>query len=155
MMRFSIQSCGAPWLLALAAAATVGCRDTGLPRGAVEGKVTIGGQPLKAGRIVFLPLESTQGPATSLAIADGVYQANNWSGPLVGTHRVEVEAALDLGFALDDDQAFAARPTAPLPPQPIPPAFNRNSKLTVTIEPGSNRYDIAIPSVASTAHHPN
>jgi hypothetical protein len=59
---------------------------------------------------------------------------------------------MDLGFALDDEAAFARRGGRPLPPNPIPPAFNRNSKLVIEIKPtDENVLDVTVPAAAQAA----
>lgn len=127
-------------------AMTGGCGQDGLPRGAVKGRVTVGGQPLTRGRILFLP-QNPPGPAVTAMIQDGAYELPSSKGPLVGQNRVEVEGELNLGFALDDEQAFAKRQGAPLPPNPIPPQFNRQSTLSTEVKDGENVYDVTIPII--------
>lgn len=130
------------------AAAVTGCGGAPeLPRGAVQGLVTVGGQPLAAGRILFIPIAPTAGPTVSAQVSDGRYQLPQNQGPIAGEQRVEVEAELNLGFALDDELAFAKRGGQPLPPNPIPPEFNRQSKLATRItESAQNTFDIALPA---------
>jgi hypothetical protein len=136
----------------LAALAAAGCGGDGLNRGAVAGRVTVGGAPLAKGRILFVPVAPNTGPAASATIVDGQYTLACDAGPIVGQNRVEVEAEVDLGFAIDDEAAFAARGGRPLPPNPIPPAFNRQSTLAVEIKPGeTTNFDIAVPAAAQTA----
>ena len=73
-------------------------------------------------------------------------------GPVAGTNRVEVEADMNLGFAIDDEAAFAERGGRPLPPNPVPAAFNRDSKLTIDIRSGEDHsLDITIPAATQTA----
>jgi hypothetical protein len=132
--------------LCLAAVGSLGCSQEGPQRAPVSGRVTIGGQPLAAGRILFIPAAPTSGPAASARITDGTYRLSEAEGPVVGTQRVEIEADLNLGFAIDDEAAFARRAQKPWPKSPIPPAFGRESRLTVTIEAGcENQFDVAIP----------
>lgn len=124
-----------------------GCgQDDGLERAAVKGRVTVAGQPLARGRILFRPLSPTQGPTVSAAVTDGGYEIVEKDGPVVGRQRVEVEAELPLGFALDDESAFAKMNGRPLPPNPIPPAFNTQSLLVAEIESGENSYDVTVPA---------
>ena len=131
-----------------------GCGQTGPERAAVEGNVVIGGEPLKAGRILFLPMAPTEGPATSVAVVDGAYRTDRSAGPLVGQHRVRVEAALDLGFAIDDEQAFAAQVAVPSMKQIVPPEFNENSQLTAEIRASEvNRCDVSIPAIVQSARN--
>jgi hypothetical protein len=128
--------------------ALCGCGD-GLSRSTISGKVTVGGAPLKAGRILFIPVPPLQGPTASAAVIDGSYAIPVREGPVAGTHRVEVEAELPLGFPIDDEAAFARRGGGPLPPNPIPLEFNRQSQLTTTIKPGKNTFDVTVPAAAS------
>jgi hypothetical protein len=140
---------GALSALCLAIVCSSGCGQSGPSRGAVKGRVTIGGQPLANGRILFLPAE---GPTVSAVILNGDYQLPSSEGPIAGVNRVEVEAAMDLGFAIDDEAAFAQRGGRPLPPNPVPPEFNRNSKLSIDIQSSEdNALDVTIPGAMQTA----
>lgn len=126
--------------------AIAGCSESGPLRAPIHGKVTVAGQPLAAGRILFTPVAPNQGPATSAVITAGEYKIPKDEGPVIGSNRVEVEADLNLGFALDDEASFAKRGGKPLPPNPIPPQFNRDSQLVVEVKPGAeNSYDVTVP----------
>src|SRR5688572_10415025 len=127
-MNSSFLRTQSPWFAAiLLIAGLAGCGSSGPPRAAIQGHVTAGGQPLAAGRILFTPAAPNKGPATTARITNGKYELSAADGPVVGANRVQVEADLNLGFALDDEAAYAQRGGAPLPPQPIPPEFNLNS----------------------------
>lgn len=140
------------YLAGLMALAAAGCGGDGLNRGAIAGRVTVGGAPLAKGRILFVPIAPNSGPAASAIIVDGQYTLARDAGPIVGQNRVEVEAELDLGFAIDDEAAFAARGGRPLPPNPIPQAFNKQSTLAVEIKAGeTTQFDVAVPAAAQTA----
>lgn len=131
----------------------LGCGNSGPPRAPIAGAVTVGGQPLARGRILFIPQAPTQGESTSGVIVNGKYELDENHGPLIGAHRVEVEA--DLGIALDDEEAIARLGNRPLPPQPIPPQFNRSSTLVVEVKAeGQNTYDIVVPSGWQTVGRP-
>jgi hypothetical protein len=153
MIAFSMtRFCSLLTFLALGSFA--GCGSGGPTRSAVEGSVTIGDQPLAAGRIIFTPLAPNKGPAATALITAGKYQVSGGEGPVVGKNRVEVEADLNLGFALDDEEAFARRGPGPLPASPIPPEFNATAQLSVDIKPGeTNKYNVAIPAAAQTASY--
>ena len=138
--------------LALGLAATVaGCGESGPPRASIAGKVTVGGEPLKAGRILFTPLAPTEGPATTATIVDGSYRIERTEGPVVGQNRVVVEASPDMGFPLDDEETYARQVAGhPLPPSPVPPEFGRNSQLTVQVKAGEdNIFDVPIPDTSN------
>ena len=82
------------WILALV---TLGCADStdgpSIERVSVEGLVTLDGQPLEAGAIVFHgPLNSRNGPViiSHAFIKNGRYEIDAVSGPAIGTSRVEI-----------------------------------------------------------------
>lgn len=125
----------------------IGCGHSGPPRVAVRGKVQINNQPLKSGRIIFIPQEPTVGPAASAHIVDGVYEMNDVDGAVVGNNRVEIKADMELGFPLDDDLAYAQRGGAPLPPNPVPARYNMRSELSAeTSSDGPNEFDFILAS---------
>lgn len=138
---------------ALAALAVGGCGSSdALTRGAVKGRVTIGGQPLAKGRILFLPAAPSRGPTVSAPIVGGKYELSLRDGPVAGANRVEVEAEVERGFAIDDEAAFAKRGGHPLPANPIPPGFNAQSQLTVQIRADENNtYDVSVPAAGQSA----
>jgi hypothetical protein len=150
------QHTGSLSLSLLAIALFAGCGNTGPVRAPIQGNVTVAGQPLAAGRILFTPVAPNQGPATSAVITAGEYKIPKGEGPIVGKNRVEVEADLNLGFAIDDEAAFAKRGGKPLPPNAIPPQFNRESQLVVEVKAGEdNSYDIAVPQARHAAARAN
>jgi hypothetical protein len=141
-------------MLAAVSLLALGCGETGPARAPVAGKVTVDGKPLAAGRVLFTPQAPNHGPTTSARIANGEYKLPKEEGPVVGQNRVEVEADLNIGFALDDEAAFAKR-GKPLPPNPIPPAFNRDSTLSLEVKPGiENVYDVSVPGSVRSASRP-
>lgn len=126
---------------ALTLATAPGCgRGEGPPRAAVEGRVDLDGRPLKSGVVRFIPVAETQGPAAAATVADGDFALTESDGPVVGSHRVEIDAIDYFGFALDDEAAFVRHiETAPRnarPKNPVPDAYNRRSTLAARIEAG-------------------
>jgi hypothetical protein len=92
--------------------------------------------------------------AASDTIVAGRFQAERSHGPLVGLNLIQLEADPDLGFPLDDEQAFAAQGAMPAMRQPIPPEFNVNSQLTTEIHAGEvNRCDVTIPAIVPSARN--
>jgi len=112
--------------------------DHGPQRVAVNGMIRVGEVPLANGHIRYIPTGETSGPAAVATIADGVYQFDEESGPIVGTHRIEIESLDRFDFEVDDEQAFAkAAESGELRKQPdnaVPTIYNDKSKLTVTVE---------------------
>jgi hypothetical protein len=131
-------------------AAGCGAAEEPLSRVPVTGDVTLNGQPLKSGVILFVPDQATAGPAAMAVITDGKYELSETEGPIFGHHRVEIEATSFLDFELDDEQAYAAYATAggaPIANNPIPANYNRQSTLSaeVTSEDGHEfDYDLQV-----------
>ncbi len=105
--------------------------------------MTLDGQPLAQGSILFVPGEGTSGTATGGDIKDGKYRLFGAKGPAVGWNRVEITAA---------------RPSGKMVPDPLGPPgsrremyvsavatrFNTDSTLKIEIQPGENRADFDV-----------
>lgn len=109
-----------------------GCGGGGLERAEISGNVTADGQPVKRGQVRFVPTGQTKGPSWSAWIKDGHYTTAGSKGTPVGELRVEIRAYRAVpGFehvADDGDAPYE---------QYLPPKYNLESKLRMTIEPGS------------------
>lgn len=130
---------------------TTGCGRSKVPvRVAVRGAILFENQPLKLGRITFLPVEGTTGPAAVATVSDGFYDFNPRTGPIAGKNKVKIEATVNPGFSLDDESAYSravqqhsGHPI--LPPQPVPPEYNERSRLRVDVSPGGDtKFDFRI-----------
>jgi hypothetical protein len=128
------------WTLPLAVAILVGCGSSdGTNRGSVTGKVTLDGQPVQEGSIVFTPTAGTTGPMSFVQIANGSYSiAAGDRGPVVGKHKVGIEAYRDAG-TVDDGGA-------PLKDQIVPAKYNKETTLVVEVTKGSNTHDFDLVS---------
>lgn len=104
----------------------------------IEGRVTLDGQPVGPGSIVFLP--ETDGEATKFAapIEDGQYRIGTERGAKPGTFRVEISwskktgrqlPSADPGIMMDEMQ------------EAIPPLYNTQTTLVREIKPGENIHD--------------
>jgi hypothetical protein len=117
--------------------------DSGPQRIAVRGAVRLGNVPLANGQIRFIPTENTKGPAAAASIVDGEYAFTAADGPLVGTHRIEIESADRFDFPIDDEQAFAQFAQSgknrdrKRPLNPVPDIYNTKSTLTRTVDADS------------------
>ncbi|REJ72344.1 MAG: hypothetical protein DWQ34_04520 [Planctomycetota bacterium] len=123
-----------PALLALLPGCA-GPQTEALPRAGVRGTVTLDGAPLEEGIIRFVPIEETRGPKTSVPIAEGRFEVDEEFGPLVGSHRVEIESTDDGGYAADDEQALQRLLENPqsIEVVTIPSEYNRRSKLRADV----------------------
>ncbi len=155
----SAQFCFSYKTLAFAVVATlVGCGGAAPERVAIRGGVQYGDDMMKSGRIHFVPTGATKGPSATAVIRDGFYEFDRENGPIVGTHRVEIETQPELSFALDDEAAYAAAATklppgrSVLPKEALPATYNRQSTLQATIERGGQTmFDFRLerPDIAS------
>ncbi|MEK6259271.1 MAG: carboxypeptidase regulatory-like domain-containing protein [Planctomycetota bacterium] len=122
--------------LALAALAMLfaqGCHKSEVQLGAVQGKVTLDGQPLADATVRFIP---TAGGRTAFGRTDTkghytmLYSASA-SGALVGSMRVEITTA---------------DPDAPTPTEKVPAKYNVSSELTAEVGSKSNVLDFPLTS---------
>lgn len=121
--------------LALLGLAVVGCGGgTGtVPRGAVDGTVTLGGTPLADGVIRFLPTDGTTGPMVETEIRNGGFSLPKATGPCVGTQRVEIVSFRKTGKKIVNEGVESEEIV-----QVVPERYNTASELTVTIVAGAN-----------------
>jgi hypothetical protein len=145
-------------LIALLFTCLMGCgRSAGLERVAVKGMISFNQQPLKSGRITFVPAEGTKGPSAVATIKEGAYQFDRLTGPVSGKNRIQIEALPEPGFELDDEAAYAKAAESKngmpvLPPQAIPPEYNERSTLLVTVSPkGEKKFDFSLPNAAPSS----
>lgn len=122
-----------------------GCSDSEPRRVSVSGTVLVDGAPLPKGTVQFAPVDNT-GPMVSVTVESGKFEVPQSVGPLAGTSLVDVLVIRDLGFALDDDAAYAQavrRSRKPLSPTPThPPIFADASQRTVELS--SDRTDLCL-----------
>lgn len=132
-------------VLLLAAAYLVGCSDGRLATGRVSGSVTVDGEPLAAGKIVF----KAEGTRMAIGrIEDGqilevtTYQAGD--GAPVGAQRIEIQPAIDENLAMKNPAAVAAQ----MRRSPVAMKYRRvqTSGLTAEIERGDNEVDLKLLS---------
>ena len=85
----------------------------GSNRGAVQGRVTVNGEPLKEGEISFAPLDPSRGPSAGAAISNGEYRIDAARGPVAGAHQVQIRAFRKTGKkvwnGMGDEKASASQ----------------------------------------------
>jgi hypothetical protein len=130
----------ARFLMALSALVAVGCGRGGPERSVVTGKVTYRGEPVENGEIWFLPVKDANLPSWSAKIIKGEYAAFGRGGVPVGTHRVEIRAWRIHGQVDMDLVSGPAKGQAePTREQYIPPKYNEQSTLEITVASGSGK----------------
>jgi hypothetical protein len=128
-----------------------GCaRKSGPERAAVAGEVTFDGQPIENGLIAFIPDGATKGPTAGAAIKDGKYATPAGTGPVLGTHRVEITAhrtgrvveGAGVGAGVGPSGGVALEKTEMY----VPTQYNKDSTLTIDVKSGKNAQDFALKS---------
>ena len=128
MQRWSV------WFMVVVASLAIGCGGSnGIERAAVEGTVTVDGQPLTEGTITFLPSESTKGPLARCTINDGKFGLPVSEGPVVGSHRVEITSMKKTGKTISVEGVDTEEII-----QSIPELYNVQSSLKAEIKSGTN-----------------
>lgn len=152
-MSDSQKACRAYLTVVFAVASVIcGCGGDDLPpRFAATGSVTFDGVPLDGAVIRLIPTAPSSGPMAVTAIEEGVFVFDEETGPVAGTHRVEIVYADDGSARFDDEAAIeelaAGRGIPPTPPKKIPPAYNRDSQLTAVADAdGPNDYQFHLTS---------
>jgi hypothetical protein len=132
----------------------VGCAGTGdaPPRAPVMGLVTLDGELLETGVIRFVPAQGTTGPQTTAVIDRGMFTLPVEHGPIVGTHRVEIDSTDTAGLAMDDERALERLASAPnkqkLDIVRVPVRYNEQSKLIARV-PESGTSDLNFELVST------
>lgn len=116
------------WVVAIVAAALVGCGDSGVPRLDLHGKVTYEGKPVPAGELRFEPNVSKggSGPIGFASIVDGEYDTRDEDkGPVSGPVRVTIT-----GYK--SAEAFA-------------PTLFRKHRVELDLDGSQRQYDFDVP----------
>jgi hypothetical protein len=132
--------CVAALTLGLAACGC-GAAGDGLPREPVSGKVTIQGEPLAKGAILFKPADDA-GQATDAGglIRDGRYSLGRQEGPVPGTYKVLITEEVDRTLNPTEGGVLNLRPEVKA--SRISSKYNTRTTLVVTVKPGeSNTFD--------------
>jgi hypothetical protein len=130
-------------LLALGMCWIAGCggpRYDGERRAAIEGSVSLDGQPVDGGTINFMPVDSG-GRVASALISGGRYEIPEERGPTPGKYRVEISWNKPLG-PVDEENPDAPQPSE----QVIPAKYNQNTELERDIAAGKNELDFPLTS---------
>lgn len=108
--------------------------EDGISRVAVNGKVSLDGQPLESGYVTFTP--QGDGPSAGGEIKSGQYAIDAGSGPSVGQYRVEIRSMIPTGRKIPNYDGAPGEMMEETYNQ-IPPNYNTRSELTVEVKPDS------------------
>jgi hypothetical protein len=126
--------------------ATVGCGSGDNDRTIVSGNVTYQGQPIAAGRILFLPTAGDGAFSCGAEIADGRYEVSAKGGMPAGTFAVQVFAYRDRARPATKTEVAGVN-TEAHQEQYLPAKYNEESQLTFTLKPSQKRLtqDFVLP----------
>jgi hypothetical protein len=125
-----------------------GCGSSGPSHAAVSGKVTLDGQAVQQGKILFEP--TAKGKMSVGEIADGAYAIPEERGPTVGTCIVRITATRPTGKKLKAAVYADDQTPVDVLEQYIPAKFNQLSNVRVDIDPTAYQvHDFALNSSQS------
>lgn len=119
-----------------------GCNQAPGNRAHVEGTVTLDGEPLEDGSIMFVPAEGTEGVVAGGEIVAGRYRLAGNTGPAVGRNRVEISSPRDTGRKVQ--QYGPGTSEVPEIVERVAARFNSQSTLMVEVEQGRNTLDFDV-----------
>lgn len=106
--------------------------DDGKPREAVSGTVTLDGQPLNGGSIVFIQADVDSTDVASAAIENGRFSIPRAVGPITGRHKIRISRVVTSPVnpnAAPGEPSKSARET-------LPEKYNNQTVLTAEIRHG-------------------
>lgn len=120
-----------------------GCGDGGPELGQVTGLVTLNGEPLPEAMVFF---KHESGGRIARAVTDemGRYELNfnsSNAGAIVGSNTVRISTFVE---ALRDDAGRLVPGTGK--EELVPKKYNKETDLTVDVEPGSNEFNFELQS---------
>jgi hypothetical protein len=131
--------------LAVGLLAMTGCNH-GPGRYALDGTVTLDGQPLEQGNIRFTPESGTGGPIAGGEISTGKFSIPAKGGTFSGRFRVEITATRQASHKVPSRMTGEL---APAMEQYLPACYNTESTLRAEVsQTGDNRFVFAIKSNA-------
>lgn len=120
----------------------VGCRQSEY-ESTVTGTVTLDGQPLDHGTVVFKPVGGMSNPATGAIDSKGQYflETTKEEGLSPGEYNVSVSS-----YEIDPDRPIGERQMDAKLLTPLKYASPQTSGLSYTVEPGANSIDLELSS---------
>ncbi len=125
-----------------------GSADTGPPRYAVKGTVTLDGAPLSHGTIQFQSTDNVYGN-TMAEVLQGSFSIPQKSGPVAGEYRILISSIDKIPAPTDPDEAMRQAELPP-PAEKIAEKYNSKTELAATVsESGPNDFTFTVESAGS------
>lgn len=123
-------------LLCSAVLCLTGCgKSDTFERTQVEGMVTLNGEPVNQGVITFIP--TGKGASAGANLESGKFVIPAETGPSPGEYRVEIDSSVPTGKQILDTDGETMVDEFE---NGIPPRFNRQTELKVTLKTGNNQH---------------
>jgi hypothetical protein len=130
-------------IVALIVVGAVGCGG-GPERLSVAGHVTLDGQPLPDGDIIFRPTAATEGPTVAGSIENGAYDIPEGGGPVPGSYAVTINAERKTGRKIKAD--ILGNATTDQYEQYLPARYNDKTELSAEIAESRDDLDFELTS---------
>ena len=131
-----------PGIVAFCLLPCLGCGQSGPVRGDVQGKVTVDGESVENGAIVFTPLEGIEGAPMQYEIKGGTYSsAATGKGVPVGKNSVYISGTKPTGR---QSLNFVTGEMSDDFVEYIPAKYNERTTLEVEVEDGNNTFDFEL-----------
>lgn len=137
-MPFTIRQLTLLIVISGTAAVNAGCGNSGPPRVAVSGIVTLDGRPIEQGAISFVPAADSKQPSAGAEISSGEYSIPATSGPSAGKYRVEIRWSRPTGKQVELGSPAPPGTLVDEVKEAIPAKYNSQSTLVEELEPGEN-----------------
>jgi hypothetical protein len=114
----------------------------GPPRFPLSGKVTVDGEPMKAGLISFVPQDKS-GRIAGSPITDGAYSIPEEKGATAGNYRVEIRWNKPTGRRVKDAHGEEIMDEMI---EGLPDKYHKNSELTAEVSAQKTTFDFELQS---------
>jgi hypothetical protein len=125
--------------VAIALSALAGCGSEGR---AISGEVTVDGQPMEDGAILFVPDGGGSGRSeVGASIVNGKYSVEEGRGPKPGKYKVQIRWMKKTGKKFQGADGVEDEKV-----QALPPKFNTETTLTAEVKGGKNTINFPLTS---------
>lgn len=135
-----MQRARAAWIAVcgLVLVAALGCGEGG-NTALVTGTVTLDGQPIPTGTMLFVPVDG-QSPTAGGEIKDGHYSAR----VPITVMKISISAPRVVGTKKIYDTPDS--PEMPITEEALPARYNEETELRLEVKPGTNQHDFELKS---------
>jgi len=104
----------------------------------VSGTVTLDGQALESGQILFVPVDTSKGQSAGATIQNGKFDVQGAAPPLPGSYRVEITSKKKTGRQIPAGSPSPPGTMIDETKEAVPAKYNTNSTLRQELKPGAN-----------------